>query len=85
MTLDLYTAAGFAGAILVIAAYLANQAKRLASDDWRYPAANLVGAVLILISLYAAWNLPAAAVEVFWALISLYGLTQAKRQTAFKP
>jgi multisubunit Na+/H+ antiporter MnhB subunit len=79
MSFDLYTAAGFVGAILVIAAYLANQTKRLPSDDWRFPTANLVGAILILISLSAAWNLPAAAIEVFWAAISLYGLTQAKR------
>jgi len=85
MQFDVFTISGMIGAVLVVVAYLANQAKRLPSDDWRYPAANLVGAVLILISLYAAWNLPAAAVEVFWAAISLYGLTQAKRQTAFKP
>ena len=79
MTFDLYTVAGMIGAILVVVAYLANQAKWLRSDDWRFPAANLVGAMFILISLYDAWNLPAAAIEVFWAAISLYGLTQAKR------
>jgi hypothetical protein len=32
------------------------------------------GAVLMLVSLISAWNLPAAIVEVFWALISIYGL-----------
>jgi hypothetical protein len=30
------------------------------TEDWRYPLVNLVGAVLILLSLIAAWNLPAA-------------------------
>ena len=79
MQFDLFTISGMAGALLVIAAYLANQAKRLRSDDWRFPAANLLGAALILVSLYNAWNLPAALVEVFWGAISLYGLTQAKR------
>lgn len=79
MPFDLFTISGMAGAVLVIAAYLANQAKRLPSNDWRFPAANLLGAALILVSLYNAWNLPAALVEVFWGAISLYGLTQAKR------
>jgi hypothetical protein len=32
-----------------------------------------VGAVLILLSLITAWNLPAAIMEGFWALISIYG------------
>lgn len=79
MQLDIFTISGMIGAVLVIAAYLANQAKRLPSDDWRFSAANLLGAALILVSLYNAWNLPAALVEVFWGAISLYGLTQAKR------
>jgi hypothetical protein len=82
MTFNLYTLAGTIGAVLVAVAYLANQAKWLASDDWRFPFANLVGAGFILISLYDAWNLPAAAIEVFWAGISLYGLTEAKAKPA---
>jgi len=79
MHFDLYTLSGMAGAVLVVAAYLANQAKRLPSDDWRFPTANLLGAVLILVSLYNAWNLPAALIEVFWAGISIYGLSTARR------
>ena len=79
MHLDLYTLSGMAGAVLVVAAYLANQAKKLSSDDWRFPATNLLGAVLILVSLYDAWNLPAALIEVFWAGISMYGMTKARR------
>ena len=44
------------------------------TENWRYPLVNLVGAVLILLSLIAAWNLPAAIIETFWAAISVYGL-----------
>ena len=79
MHFDLYTLSGMAGALLVVVAYLANQAKKLPSDDWRFPAANLLGAALILVSLYDAWNLPAALIEVFWAGISIYGLSNARR------
>ena len=79
MDLNLYTLSGIAGAILIVIAYFANQTKWLASDDWRFPTANLAGALLILVSLYDAWNLPAALIEIFWSGISLYGLTQARR------
>jgi hypothetical protein len=78
MGLDAYTVAGFVGAAAVIAAYFANQQGWLPSEDWRFPLANLVGASLILVSLYTAWNFPSAVIEGFWIAISLYGL--AKRR-----
>ena len=74
MAFDLFTLAGIAGAALFLAAYFANQQGWLMAEDWRYPLANLVAAILILVSLITAWNLPAAVIEVAWAAISLYGL-----------
>jgi len=71
---------GFAGAALVVAAYFANQQRWLASEDWRYPAANLAGAILILVSLYFTWNFPSVVIEVFWALISVWGLVKASAE-----
>jgi hypothetical protein len=71
---------GFAGAAVMIAAYFANQQRWLSSDDWRYPAANLAGAVLILFSLLFTWNFPSVLIEVFWALISLWGLMKARAE-----
>jgi hypothetical protein len=68
---------GLAGSALVVCAYLLNQLGRLNSTDWRFPAANLVGALAILLSLTDAWNLPAAMIEIFWAAISLFGLARA--------
>jgi len=68
---------GFAGAALVVVVYFANQQRWLSSDDWRYPAANLAGAVLILFSLLFTWNFPSVVIEVFWALISVWGLVRA--------
>ncbi|HJS87632.1 MAG TPA: hypothetical protein VJ779_19435 [Acetobacteraceae bacterium] len=72
--------AGFAGAALVIAAYFANQQGWLASEDWRFPLANLVGAALIMASLYAEWNFPSAVIEGFWIVISVYGLLRSIRR-----
>jgi hypothetical protein len=68
---------GFAGAALVVVVYFANQQRWLSSDDWRYPAANLAGAVLILFSLLFTWNFPSVVIELFWALISVWGLVRA--------
>jgi len=81
MPLDPLTLAGMAGAVLIVGAYFANQQGWLPSHDWRFPLANLLGALLILASFTVAWNLPAAIIEIFWAAISLYGLARALRRT----
>ena len=74
MHVEPYDVVGFLGAGLLIAAYFANQQRWLRSDDWRFPLANLVGALLILISLYFEWNFPSVVIEVFWITISLWGI-----------
>jgi hypothetical protein len=74
MHVDFYRAVGLVGAAVFVVAYFANQARWLDSRDWRFPAANLAGALLILVSLFAEWNLPSVVIEAFWAAISVYGL-----------
>lgn len=76
MSLDLFTIAGIAGSAVIIFAYFANQQGWLRAENWSYSLANLVGAVLIIVSLITAWNLPAFIIEGFWALISIYGLVK---------
>ena len=71
---DPLTLAGIVGTALIVAAYFGNQQGWLKADDWKYPLANLIGAILIMLSLIAAWNLPAAVIESFWTAISIYGL-----------
>jgi hypothetical protein len=68
---------GFVGAAIAIVAYFANQQRWLRSDDWRFPFANLVGALLIFVSLCFDWNFPSVVIEVFWALISLWGIVKS--------
>jgi hypothetical protein len=75
--IESYDLIGFVGAAVMVAAYFANQQRWLASEDWRYPAANLVGAVLILTSLLFAWNFPSVVIALFWAVISVWGLARA--------
>jgi hypothetical protein len=80
MRSELFLVFGLIGSALVVLAYLLNQTGRLASTDWRFPAANLAGALAILLSLIDAWNLPSALIEAFWVGISFYGLARCWRQ-----
>lgn len=74
MELHIFRAIGLVGAAIFVVAYFANQARWLDAHDWRFPAANLAGSLLILISLLVEWNLPSVVIEAFWAAISVYGL-----------
>jgi len=78
MHLDLFQGIGLFGVAVLVAAYFANQQRWLSSEDWGFPAANLIGALLILVSLYAEWNLPSVVIELFWIAISIYGLFNRK-------
>ena len=78
--MDAFTLVGFVGVGFIVVAYFANQQGWLGSDDWRFPAANLMGSLLILVSLYDAWNFPSLVIEVIWSAISLYGLSRRWRR-----
>ncbi len=82
MGIEPYDIVGFAGAAVFVAVYFANQQRWLRSEDWRYPFANLIGAVLILVSLALEWNFPSVVIEVFWAIISVYGMAKSLRERA---
>ena len=70
---------GLVGSIAIALTYFANLQGIVKADGWSYSLFNFAGAALILVSLYWAWNLPAAVMEGFWALISAYGLLRALR------
>jgi len=78
MSFDPFAAIGMVGVAVVTVAYFANQHGALPSEDWRFPLANLGGALMILASFWDAWNLPAAVIEVVWAAVSLYGLVRRR-------
>lgn len=82
MPIALYDLVGFAGAGIATLAYFLNQQRLLRSDDWRFPAANLVAASLILVSLCFEWNFPSVVIEIVWAAISLWGLVKALTRRA---
>jgi hypothetical protein len=73
---DPTTLAGLAGATVLMVTYFASQQGWLAATDWRFPAGNLAGSLLIMVSLTTAWNTPSVLIEVFWSAISVYGLAR---------
>jgi hypothetical protein len=80
MVFDPFTAFGIVGAGCFIFSYFATLQGWLAPEGWRFPAVNLMGAVLVLTSLIHAWNLPSVVLESFWGAISVYGLVRALRR-----
>jgi hypothetical protein len=68
---------GLAGSTTIALTYFANLQGVVKTERWPYSFLNFAGAALILVSLYRAWNLPAAVMEGFWALISAYALIRA--------
>ena len=72
----IHDVAGVIGSVIVIVAYFATQAGWLGVNDPRFAWANLIGALLIILSLTVAFNLAAFIMEIFWILISVYGLAR---------
>lgn len=67
---------GICGSVLFIGAFIyANIAQML--NKLLFNALNLIGAVLLLISLSVNFNLAAVILEVAWGLIALVGLIRA--------
>lgn len=74
MTVAWYDILGTTGVALIILAYAAVQARRMKSEQLSYSILNLVGAFLILVSLRYNFNLASFVIEIFWILISLWGI-----------
>lgn len=69
---------GLIGSALFIAAFAyANLAKQF--DKLLFNIANLVGAILLIASLWVNFNLAAFVLEVAWAIIALLGIVAAIR------
>jgi len=64
MTITLYDILGISGVVIILVAYLFLQLGKLPVLDWSYSAANAIGAILILISLFFSFNLASFIIEV---------------------
>jgi hypothetical protein len=66
---------GMIGSTLMVIAYAySNMARQM--DFVLFNALNLVGALLLIVSLTVHFNMAAMALEIVWALIAIFGLTR---------
>ena len=77
MSYHWYDFVGNIGIVFILGSYLMLQLDKVSAHDWRYSAANGLGAALILFSLFFAFNLSAFLIEAAWLLISIVGLFKA--------
>lgn len=76
MSYEWYDILGTLGVAIIILTYVLLQLERVRSDQLAYSVLNAAGALLILVSLYYAFNFPSFVVEFFWLLISLFGIAK---------
>jgi hypothetical protein len=70
---------GWAGALLIIAAYALLSAGKLRAESAAYHLMNILGAAGFVVN--SGWNgaLPSAAMNVVWLAIGAYALFQRRR------
>lgn len=73
-----YQIAGLLGVTLFLSAYAMVSLGRWHEQQARFHAANFLGALCMLVSLFGQWNLAVCMLEVCWGAIALYGLIRAK-------
>ena len=80
MTYEWYDFVGNIGIVFIVAAYLGVTMEKLSPKKASFHVMNGAGALLILVSLYYAFNLSSFIIEIVWLIISAYGLWRAYRQ-----
>ena len=72
--MDIYQVIGFIGMLFIVYAYLLLQIKKYTITSFSYQVLNLFGAILLLISLFVHFNLGSFIIEVFWIIITIFGM-----------
>ena len=72
-------AIGMTGTLLVVAAYYLMQLEQVQPRGLTYNLMNLIGAILLLISLSYTFNLASFLIEIFWIGAALLGLWKLYR------
>jgi len=67
---------GMIGTSLVVSTYFLLQMEKLDAKGLAYNIWNLIGAILLLISLLVHFNLASFVIELFWIAASLVGLVR---------
>ncbi|MCJ8326354.1 MAG: hypothetical protein MJK08_04545 [Campylobacterales bacterium] len=82
--MDIYQIIGFVGMVFIVWAYYILQMGKYSHESLYYQLLNLTGAILLLISLCVHFNLGSFIIEVFWIIITLYGMYKNKQKAKLK-
>jgi predicted membrane protein len=71
---------GIIGMLCIVMTYYAIEKGKYTRDNLAYYIINLIGAVLLTISLMINFNLGSFVIEVFWIIISVQGIVRILKQ-----
>ncbi len=77
-----YDLLGIAGVSIILITYFLLQIGKIKLEQVLYSFLNLIGSLLIFISLLFSWNLASFIIEVAWIFISLYGIIKSLKRRA---
>ena len=78
--MDIFQIIGFVGMVCIVYAYLLLQINKIDQKSLKFQLINLVGAILLLISLCVHFNLGSFIIEVFWIIITLYAIYTNRKE-----
>ena len=79
MNVAWYDCVGTIGVVMILVAYFLAQTERLSGQSMGYSVVNLVGSIMITVSLVYDFNLSSFIIEMAWISISVYGIVRARR------
>ena len=79
MTITWHDLVGTLGVIMILVAYFLLQTERLSGQSISYSVVNLLGSLMITVSLVYHFNLSSFIIEMAWIAISIYGIVRARR------
>ncbi len=82
MNIAWYDCVGTIGVVMILIAYFLAQTERLSGQSLSYSTVNLVGSIMITVSLVYDFNLSSFIIEMAWISISVYGIVRARRRAA---
>ena len=74
--MDIFQLIGFVGMLFLVYAYFLLQANKIDNSSLKFQLLNLCGAILLLISLCVHFNLGSFVIEIFWIVITIYGIVK---------
>ena len=72
--MDIFQIIGFIGMLFIVYSYFLLQAHKVIHSSLKFQILNLIGAILLIISLLVHFNLGSFMIEVFWIIITIYGI-----------